>query len=199
MKCYVCGAASVKRHDRSNMCEKHHRFYQMQSAAKYGKKYVPSLYEIESLVPKDMICQDCGKLMHWIDGDQKDCATLQHYRDGTLALVCLTCNVRHGQMPGDSYRDIPKGFKLCTCCKTMKPLSDFGKRSAKEGDYPKSKCKVCDLDAQKKWRAQNPERYKKLNKLNNDKKRLDPEKARERDKKYYWAKKLRKQNADVAV
>lgn len=200
MKCYVCGDQSIKRHGRSNMCEKHHRFLQMQKTAKMDKKYTPSLYEIEKLVPADMVCQDCGILMHWIDDERRSSgAVLQHYRDGTLGIVCFSCNVKHGLMPGDSYRDVPKGFKLCTCCKTMKPISDFGKRSVSEGSYPKSKCKRCDLEAQKKWRSQNLDRYKELNKIHNDKRRSDPERARELDRKYYWAKKLRKQNGNITV
>lgn len=200
MKCYVCGDASIKRHNRSNMCEKHHRFHGMQKIAKMDKKYVPSLYELEKLVPEDMICQDCGVLMHWIDDDNRTSgAVLQHYRDGTLAIVCLSCNTRHGQMVGDSYRDTPKDHKLCTCCKTIKPLSFFSLRKDGKRPYPMSKCKQCNLDAHRKWREQNPDKYKKSNKRNNERRMLDPEKARERDRQYYWAKKLRKQNADVSV
>ena len=92
-------------------------------------------------------------------------------------------------MPGDSYKELPEGHKLCTCCKTIKPLDDFGKRSKAEGSYPKSKCKVCDREDQKLWRQKNPEGYKKLNKKHNDKKKLDPEKYRALDRKYYHSKK----------
>lgn len=200
MKCYVCGDAAIKRHNRSNMCEKHFRFYGMQRVAKTDKKYVPSLYELEKLVPKNMTCQDCGVLMHWIDDDNRTSgAVLQHYRDGTLAIVCLSCNTRHGQMVGDSYRDIPKDHKLCPTCKIIKPLSFFAFRKDGKRPYPMSKCKQCNLDAHKEWRAQNPDKYKAANKRNNEKRKLNPEKWRELDKKYYLAKKLRKQNADIAV
>ena len=110
MKCYVCGSDAIKRHGRNNMCEKHHRFKQMQKTAKGDKKYVPSFFELEKLVPDNMICQDCGIEMHWIDDDKRPSgAVLQHYRDGTLGIVCCSCNTKHGIMVGDSYRDVPAG------------------------------------------------------------------------------------------
>jgi hypothetical protein len=169
MKCYICGNDAIKRHNRSNMCEKHYRFWQMQRTAKSDKKYVPSIYEIENLVPKDMICQDCGKKMHWIDNDNRPHgAILQHYRDGTLGIVCLSCNTKHGLMVGDSYREIPIDHKLCNQCKNIKPLSDFGNRGKKEKHYPKSFCKKCELEKLRLWRKNNMEKYIALNKKHND-------------------------------
>lgn len=190
MKCYVCGSEAIKRHGRANLCAKHRRFVQMQKTAKQDDKYVPSIFELETLVPADMKCQDCGVEMNWIDGSNRPAnAVLQHYRDGSLGITCMSCNTKHGNMPGDSYRDVPAGHKFCGSCKTIKPLNDFGKRSAKEGAYPKTKCKSCELEAQKKWRQSNPERYKQLNKKHNNKKKLDPEKYRALDRKYYHTRK----------
>lgn len=172
MKCYICGESTISLHGRKNVCEKHKRFLQMQHTAKWDKKYVPSLYEIEKLVPFDMRCQDCGNLMHWIDNNNRSRgAVLQHYRDGTIGIVCHACNVKHGMMPGDSYRDVPQGHKLCTACKVIKPLSMFYKRSDSKVKYPMSKCKQCNLDAHKKWRQNNPEKYIALNKKHNDRRK----------------------------
>lgn len=169
MKCYICGFDAIKLHGRANLCEKHKRFIQMQKTAKQDKKYSPSIYEIEALVPRDMKCQDCGTTMHWIDNKNRSSgAVLQHYRDGTLGIVCMSCNTKHGQMPGDSYRDVPAGHKLCVCCKTIKPLSLFSKRRDGKVPYPLSKCKQCMADALKKWREKNPEKYKAVNKKHND-------------------------------
>ena len=114
MKCYVCGDQAISFNGRSNLCEKHRRFIQMQKTAKSDKKYVPSLYEIEKIVPKDMSCQDCGISMHWIDNRNRSSgAILQHYRNGTLGIVCLSCNIKHGFMPGDMYslKQLQKGSK----------------------------------------------------------------------------------------
>lgn len=173
MKCYVCGDDSINRSGKKNLCAKHRRFTQMQKTAKNDGKYVPSLYELEKLVPANMKCQDCGKLMHWIDDDNRSAgAVLQHYRNGSLGIVCLSCNTKHGLMPGDSYRDVPLNHKLCRCCKTIKPLSMFSLRNDGKVPYPQSKCKPCSLQAQKNWRAKNPEKYKAINKIHNDKRKV---------------------------
>jgi hypothetical protein len=174
MKCYICGDKTISLHGRKNVCEKHKRFLQMQSSAKHDKKYAPSLYEIERLVPKDMVCPDCGKQMHWIDNSNRSAsAVLQHYRDGSLGIVCHACNTKHGMMPGDSYRDVPVGYKLCRSCKTIKPLDMFYKRSDSKIQYPMSKCKVCNLEAHQEWRRKNPEKYKATNKKHNDRRKAN--------------------------
>ena len=194
MKCYVCGDFSIKHGTRNNLCEKHTRFKQMQKTAKADKKYVPSLYEIEKLVPKNMVCQDCGILMHWIDNENRASgAVLQHYRNGSLGIVCLSCNSKHGVLPGDMYRDIPKDHKLCISCKTTKPLTMFNLRKDGKKPYPLSKCKSCSLKAHQEWRNKNPDKYKQSNKRNNDKKKENIEEYREYERKRYW---IRKQKHD---
>lgn len=178
MKCYICGDSAIKRHGRANRCEKHHRFIQMQKTAKQDGKYVPSIYEIEKLVPSNMRCADCGCLMHWIDDENRSAgAVLQHYRDDTLGIVCFSCNTKHGQMPGDSYKDVPLGSKLCRTCKTIKPLSMFDKRYDGKKPYPVSKCKSCRHEALVNWRSKNPERYKLINKKHNDLRRVKNDKT----------------------
>lgn len=200
MKCHICGDEAIKRHGYSKFCAKHRRFVQMQKTAKQDGKYVPSIYEIEKITPPDMICQDCGVLMNWIDGPNRPSnAVLQHYRDGSLGITCMSCNTKHGMMPGDSYRDFPEGHKLCTACKTIKPLALFSLRKDGKKPYPKSNCKQCDLAAHKEWRKNNPEKYKEATKRGNQAKRENPELARERDRRYYWAKKERKLNGNVTV
>jgi hypothetical protein len=172
MQCFICGLSAVKRHNRANMCEKHHRFLQMQKTAKADGKVVPSIFELESLVPNGMLCQDCGVEMHWID-DKNRCsgAVLQHYRDETLGIVCHSCNVKHGFMPGDMYRDVSDNHKLCTSCRVIKPISSFGIRKDSKKIYPLSKCKVCMKLSYQAWRQNNPEKYKALNKKHNDKRK----------------------------
>jgi hypothetical protein len=168
MQCYICGANATNVHNRKNTCEKHRRFLQMQHTAKYDKKYIPFIYELEKLVPKNMECQDCKRIMHWVDDNNRSLgAVLQHYRNKTLAIVCLSCNTKHGMMPGDSYRDVPAGNKMCTKCKTIKPLSMFNPRRDGKIEYPMSKCKACNLSAQQEWRLKNPDKYKALNKKHN--------------------------------
>jgi len=167
----------------------------MQKTAKGDKKYVPSFFELEKLVPDNMICQDCGIEMHWIDDDNRPSgAVLQHYRDGTLGIVCCSCNTKHGIMVGDSYRDVPAGHKLCPGCKTIKPHSAYSKRRDSGKEYPVTLCKPCAHEKHKEWRSKNPEKYKAIMKKHNDLKKLNLEKYRELDRKYYWQKKERNAN-----
>jgi len=169
MQCYICGDSKSKTYKQKNVCVKHGRFLQMQHTARADKKYVPSLYEIEKLVPSDMRCQDCGVVMNWLHVEnRKTGAVLQHYRNGTIGIVCTSCNVKHGLMPGDSYKDVPAGHKLCRSCKTIKPLNMFSKRKDGMYIYPLSKCKVCMHQALLLWREKNPEKYKAANKKHND-------------------------------
>jgi hypothetical protein len=189
MKCYVCGDLPFKRHGRANLCAKHGRFIQMQKAAKQDKKYVPSLLELEKISTEHMCCPDCGVQMNWIDGNQRSAgAVLQHYRNGTIGIVCFSCNTKHGSMDGDSYLDLPLGHKLCRSCKTIKPLECFGKRAGAgkpESKYPKSSCKECDLKKTHAWREKNKDAYKMLTKKHNDNKKLNLEKYRALDRLYY--------------
>lgn len=175
MKCYVCGNNAIKRHGRTNMCEIHSRLKQMQKTAKADGKYVPSFWELESLIPSNMICQDCGVTMHWIDDNNRPFgAVLQHYKDKSLGIVCNSCNIKHGMLPGDMYRDVPNDHKLCTACKTIKPLFKFGIRNDSKKPYPMSKCKSCMYLAHVSWREKNPEKYAALNKKHNDKRKEKP-------------------------
>ena len=168
MNCYICGDPAIKRHGRSNQCEKHHRFLQMQKVASLDKKYVPSFYELENATPSDMACPECKKTMNWIDGNERSLgAVLQHYRNGQIGICCLSCNTRHGLMEGDSYKDLPVDHKLCRGCKTIKPISMFSKRNDGKKPYPLSKCKVCMKKAFDEWKTKNPEHYKLLNKKHN--------------------------------
>jgi hypothetical protein len=169
MKCYICGVEAIKRHGRANMCEKHSRFKQMQKCAKSDKKYAPSIYEIEKLVPIDMKCLDCNDVMHWIDDDnRRKGAVLQHYRDGSLGIVCDSCNVKHGFLPNDMYRTIPRDHKLCPTCKTIKPLNFFYVRRDSKVAYPMTKCKECNRKSVLDWKKNNPEKYIETTKRNNE-------------------------------
>jgi hypothetical protein len=200
MKCYVCGDEAIKRNGRANLCAQHRRFIQMQKAAKSDKKYIPSLFELEKLVPIDMKCQDCGDQMHWIDNNNRSKgAVLQHYRDGTLGIVCMSCNSKHGLLPGDMYRDIPKYHKLCISCRSIKPLSMFSMRNDAKKQYPMSKCRPCNLKAQQEWRLKNPEKYKQTTKRNNEKKKQDIEKRRAYDRERYRIKKLQERHENITI
>lgn len=141
------------------------RLKQMRRSAKYRGKYVPSSEELESMIPADMRCPDCGKVMLWKSkkgGHQMHkVASLQHYRDGSLAIVCVSCNSRHASMPGDSYREMPKDHKYCPRCRQCKPR-DTGfsiHRSHKGPLKTKSLCKSCSDIAVEEWRNKNWDKH----------------------------------------
>ena len=52
--------------------------------------------------------------------------------------------------------------KKCTCCKEVKPLSEFYKDSHR-GDGYYTKCKVCHAKAVKNWQTINPAKFKEIN------------------------------------
>ena len=71
-------------------------------------------------------------------------------------------------------------IKICTKCKTVKPLTEFNKQKRNK-DGVRSDCKVCHNETTKKWRENNPEKIKESSKKYYEN---NPEKERERNKKY---------------
>jgi hypothetical protein len=133
----------------------------MRSGAKRAGKYVPSHDELEKLFDPTMLCPDCGVKMNWRARDgQSTVASLQHYRDGSLAIVCRSCNTRHAFMKDDDYREMPKDHKLCPCCKSIKPLTAFVADNTRSGlAKRKSHCKSCSDTLVKEWKDKNREKY----------------------------------------
>jgi len=160
-KCSRCDLDSVIRQGNQWLCAKHYRFGQMKVLAKRMGKKVPEHCDLELIAPKDMKCGDCGVLMNWRAADgQSTVASLQHYRDGTLGIVCRSCNTRHAFMDGDSYREMPKDHKKCPGCNEIKPLTEFFKDNSRSGPMKvTSKCKICNGLDHKKWCQSNREKY----------------------------------------
>ena len=134
---------------RYRLCVKHHRFSQMRITAKKHSRPVPTFEQLENLLTwtNGMVCKDCGRTMNWLRTDAASISTqvtLQHYRSGSMALVCLACNTRHAKMPGDTYLTLPKGHKWCPKCGAAKPLAEFGKGGFNKGvARTRSHCKQC--------------------------------------------------------
>jgi len=51
-------------------------------------------------------------------------------------------------------------MKTCTKCKQTKKLTEFGKNSRNKRDGLRSRCKVCVKAYYKKWKRNNPEKYR---------------------------------------
>lgn len=159
--CSRCGLPAVRKQGHQFLCGKHYRFGQMRALARKRGKLVPSHEELHSMAGSDLCCPDCTGAMNWlaIEG-QSSVASLQHYRDGSLAIVCRSCNTRHAFMPGDSYRDSPKDHKHCPKCQATKPFTEFSKDSGRSGPMKlKSSCKSCSSKSHTEWQRNNRDHY----------------------------------------
>lgn len=154
-KCCRCGLTAERKQGHQWLCAPHYRFGSMRTRARRDGKAVPSWEELEALRTIDTHCSDCGEYMVWLAvvGNRHRQATLQHYRNGSFGLVCLSCNTRHAAMPDDSYRCTPKDHKYCPQCKAVKPFSDYAKDGGRSGPMKlKSWCKQCSSEAHREWR-----------------------------------------------
>lgn len=105
--CSRCGELACRKQGNQWLCPKHYRFGQMRSLARVRRKLVPSHAELHQMPGVNLICPDCGRLMNWFARDgQASVASLQHYRDGSMAIVCRSCNTRHAYAPNDDFRGI---------------------------------------------------------------------------------------------
>lgn len=157
-----CLHPSVLRQGHQMLCAKHYRFGQMRSVARRDGKYVPSHDQLHELLEKQgMACSDCGMAMNWRSTDGRSTVlSLQHYRDGSIAFACLSCNTRHAYMPGDAFRGIPSDHKLCPSCEKVKPSVEFTKDHSRSGALRrKSLCRMCSDASVNKWKESNRDQY----------------------------------------
>lgn len=154
--CTVCGVQNALIRGSRRLCARHYRFSQMRSTAKSHGKRVPYVEELLAMPGINLKCPDCGVAMNWLSSEgQCTVASLQHYRDGTMAIVCRSCNTRHASMEKDTYRNIPKDCKVCPACSTLKPDIDFFADASRTGQLKRtSKCKACCKVSLYKWRAE---------------------------------------------
>lgn len=144
--CGLCKDIAVCTFNHQWLCQKHYRFRQMRTSSKIRGKSVPTIEELAELTTsQDGRCADCKTPMNWLREDgPSTMATIQHYRNGTIALVCLSCNVRHAFMPDDSFRNVPANHKYCPRCKVVLPFSSFTKDAYRNSKLKlKSFCKSC--------------------------------------------------------
>jgi len=159
--CSVCALQATVKQGNQHLCDKHYRFGQMRATAKQHGKLVPTRGELESMDGSSLVCPDCGVQMNWRAKDgQSTVASLQHYRDGSMDIVCRSCNTRHAFMDGDSFREMPKDHKFCPSCKQTKPLFEFTADKSRSGTAQrKSNCRQCADASVKLWKESNREQY----------------------------------------
>ncbi len=150
--CSRCPEASVIKQGHQWLCAKHYRFGQMRATAKRRGKAVPLHEWLEESCAKTMVCRCCSRGMNWrqVDGPST-VACLQHNRDGTMEIICLSCNTRHGQMNNDEFYSLPQGSKRCPSCRQVKSLSDFCADNSGRWGNRKSTCRPCSTAAHAAW------------------------------------------------
>jgi hypothetical protein len=159
-QCSRCGVGAVRKQGHQWLCARHYRIGQMRSRASRDGKAVPTHEQLETMW-RDT-CADCGVVMNVLsrDGERERTASLQHYRDGSLAVVCVSCNARHASMPGDTFRDMPKDHKRCPRCETIKTFASFSADLGRSGPMKlKSWCKSCASASHTEWQRNNREHY----------------------------------------
>ncbi len=162
MKCCQtnCDETGTERRNRSWYCPMHMRLRQMPIACRHDRKAVPPIDLLTQMatetIARNMACPLCGRTMNWLSRDGRTtCATLQHNRDGSFAIICLRCNVQHGQLPGDIYYAIPAGHKWCAGCEKTLPLDAFyPSRTIRQGVM--SQCKKCAMKISNAWKKAKP-------------------------------------------
>jgi hypothetical protein len=124
-------------------CEAHYRLSRMRRSAKAGGKFVPGIAELEALVPDPLVCSECDLEMFWRSNvaGMSAVVSLQHWKDGTVSLICQSCNARmtHSE-------DVPpEGHRRCFKCCAVKLLAEFTTRG-----YI---CKTCRSEYDKQRRS----------------------------------------------
>lgn len=152
----------VRKH-RGKTCLKHYRFREMRYAAKSHKKTVPTMEQLGDLLPNDMSCPLCKRTMNWLAKDGTDSViSLQHYRDGSFGLICMSCNARHVRFPGDSFKNAETGQRFCSKCSLVLPLSAFCKDKSRKCNSKfqvASYCRKCKTKIANEWRRKNRKKY----------------------------------------
>lgn len=146
--CCVSGCGEVRvDYGVKTRCIMHERIRQMIKAAKEAHKYTPSMQELEDLFwgAKNMMCKHCGKKMKMRagkDGRRGCVITLQHNKDGSLDLICQSCNTKEGHTKHDKAFSMPKGKYVCSQCCDMKDIHMFAKCATNHKGHS-SVCKQC--------------------------------------------------------
>lgn len=164
--CSWCAKPAHIRQGRIWLCAAHYRISSMRTRAKRDGKTTPTRQEIEALIPAPFKCGACNRQMKWLrHGGASSQATLQHDRSGTVRIICLACNTRHAQHPGDSYYELPDNHKRCASCDSILPHSSFDKDRSRPLGL-KSSCQKCSHAAHTEWRIKNREYYNRKQREN---------------------------------
>jgi len=141
-----CGKPLYRRHQGERHCILHWQIRAMRNSSRENGKYIPSVAEIEAIIPESMLCPKCGRKMFWTQsqGDAALTLSLQHNADGSIGILCRSCNAREDDFPAGTFMKVPLDLKFCAKCHQLFPLCEFQKHGSKGkwmnlGSY----CKPC--------------------------------------------------------
>lgn len=129
----------------SYFCVRHYRFNKMRSGASDRRVYAPTFQELEAMVPDDMTCPACRRVMNWRRRDGSSTViTLQHDRSGEMRMMCSRCNSQHAHHPEDQFYLVPAGHKRCPGCGAIKHYeTHFHKSGTGQTGHVTVYCKSC--------------------------------------------------------
>jgi hypothetical protein len=139
--CSKCDCPGFRWRGERWLCIFHHRFDTMITASRTCGKTVPTERQLWAMavpiITNGMKCPSCDVVMQWTGNRQSHTISLQHDRSGALRLICMLCNQRHDDLPGDTFFELPKDHWRCPRCEQVLPLTAFYK------DRAGGCCKVC--------------------------------------------------------
>lgn len=160
--CSQCNCEATYVDKRRRLCDMHYRINQMRQDSWTRYKVKHSIQELVNLIPENLACPKCNVAMVWRRAkNQKGLnnqLTIQHWRDGSIGFLCMSCNVRHSSMYGDSYKEMDVDQKKCPKCNTIKPKDQFCFKSSRSVLKRNSICNLCNQIAAKKWKDENKEK-----------------------------------------
>ena len=163
MKCSRrdCEREAEKRHSASMMyCRRCYRIMKMLDASR--RRYpgvVTTWKEIAKLWDETEARGTCPHCLNPMplyseDGKRKGMATIQHYDNGTLGIICLTCNLAHSKSElRDKLFSLRLDQKYCHDCKQIKSRDDFHNQSRFCGRM--TYCKQCQNARNKRIKERN--------------------------------------------
>lgn len=141
-------------------CDRHLRINRMWEDSRLRGKVAPKRRVIDAMmdaIVPDMTCPKCNRKMEYhakING-MASVVSIQHWPDGSISFLCVSCNSRHGNMSGgeDRFKEITAHTKSCSACKVILPLSDFTKGNTYGGKA--AQCRNCSNEASRKYHEEN--------------------------------------------
>lgn len=170
MTCSICANAASHKQGHQYLCPMHYRFGQMRSSAKRRGKLVPTRESLAKMVDAHhMRCAHCKIQMNWLAKEgSATVATLQHNRDGSMCLLCLSCNTRHAQFKDDTFYLRNTALHPCRDCGKELPKEYFFKDQSRPLGI-KPYCKHCSNERHRKWSYNNRSRINEKQRVRRNK------------------------------